>query len=105
MTVYRSRASQPLKWIIALMVFALVMGVTFSDVYGMGRDHGGKPGDNHQHGDHHGGNPHNGGGDNGGGSGGNDNPSPTATPEPGTLVLLAGGLSALYVARRMKKDK
>jgi len=133
MTLYRNRTSQPLKWIVALFIFALVMGVTFSDVYA--QDHnkggkGGKGGDNHNggygnnggdhgnggngggSGDHGngggGGNGGNGGGsgDNGGngdGCGGNDNPTPTSVPEPGTLVLLAGGLSALYVSRRNKK--
>ncbi len=125
MTLYRSRTSQPLKWIVALFVFALVMGVTFSDVYGQDHHNGGKPGDNNFHGDrgknddhnggHYGNNGGNGGGNNGdhgnggggdnGGNGGNDNPAPSSVPEPGTLILLAGGLSALYVARRNKSVK
>jgi hypothetical protein len=98
MTVYRSHASQPLKWIIAFFVFIVVMGVTFSDVYGFSRDRDYHRGDND--------NPCTRPGDGGtGGTGNDDNPTPTAVPEPGTLILLAGGLSALYVARRAKKDK
>ena len=95
MTVYKRKPSQPLKWLVALIVFTLAMGVTFSDVYGLdgtvtiGADNV----DNSDQGLADG------------------NPSPsddstdrptTAIPEPTTLILLAGGLSALYIARRRK---
>jgi hypothetical protein len=103
MRLYKRKTGQPLKWLVAAIVFALAMGVTFTDVYGGGTD--GSLGTNS--------NP---GGvepaDNGNGniSTGNDEPiggggNPTAIPEPTTLILLAGGLSALYVARRRKSHR
>jgi len=100
MTLYKSRPSQPLKWVVALIIFIMAMCITFSDVYGTPGNGGNdvtvtKDG---------------GSSDNSGGSGGNlgtsnDDPSPVAVPEPSTLLLLAGGLSALYVVRRLRKQK
>ena len=34
MTVYRKRDSQPLKWLVAAIVFLLGLMVTMTDVYG-----------------------------------------------------------------------
>ncbi len=99
MTVYKRKAAQPLKWLIAVIIFTLAMGITFTDVYGDGTD--GRLGNSNSGG--------NGPADNGNAniSAGNDDPTggggnPDAIPEPTTLILLAGGLSALYVARRRK---
>ena len=92
MTVYKRKPSQPLKWLVAMIVFALAMGVTFSDVYGLdgtvtigadNSDQGLADGNPSPNGD-------------------DTDGSTTAIPEPTTLLLLAGGLSALYVIRRRK---
>ena len=98
MTLYRRRSTQPLKWVVALIVFALALGITFTEVYGNS------------------GLPSTGTGDNGrpdgppedgqtglatANNGGTHNAT-AAIPEPAILVLLAGGLSALYLARRRK---
>lgn len=97
MTLYRHRQTQPLKWLVALIVFALTMGVTFTDVYGYDgtssptTNDGSQPNsDDTRLG-------------NEGSSAQSSSTSPTVVPEPTTLILLAGGLSALYVARRQRK--
>lgn len=69
------------------------MGITFTDVYGDGRiDAGSTAQDDYVN------------YDNGSDNGISDNAAyPVAVPEPTTLILLAGGLSALYVARRRRQ--
>jgi len=97
MNFYQRQSSQPLKWVIALLVFVVAMCFTMTDVYGnppSGRIDGSNADRST---------------DGASGSSGlatNDNPdASTAVPEPTTLVLLASGLGALYAARRFRKEK
>lgn len=97
MTLYKRRPGQPLKWLIGLIVFGLAMGITFADVYGYGGDGTNSVSDGSV-------------GPSGGTYGddnnlGTSNEDPSAVPEPTTLILLAGGLSALYAARNRNKKK
>lgn len=81
--VYRRPEGQTLKWLLALIVFILVMTMTFDEVFG--GDPSGRI-------------------DNGASATqGGDEAAPSAVPEPTTLILLGGGLGALYLARRRRK--
>lgn len=93
MTVYQKNDHASAKWLVALIVFLLALGITFTDVYGT-------PGNGNGTGNH----------DNNGqqnlkpnNPNTPDNPPPTAIPEPTTLLLLGGGLGAMYAIRRWRK--
>ena len=92
MTLYNRRPSQPLKYVITLLLFIIVMGFTWSDVYG------------YQNNDQSSGTQTN---QVSGSNQGQAQPTavPVAIPEPGTLILLGGGLGALYLARRSQRKK
>jgi hypothetical protein len=96
MRVYRQQSSaQPLKWLMAFVLFCLVLGWAFTDVYGWTcgqhnpRPHGGS---DYNHGssgpDFHSKTPA-------------DNPA-CPVPEPTTLAMLALGLGSVLVYRRHK---
>ncbi|MBU0984997.1 MAG: PEP-CTERM sorting domain-containing protein [candidate division Zixibacteria bacterium] len=99
MTVYTRRKAQPLKWLLALIIFVLAMTITFDGVYGnertgaSGNDgtyQGAASDDIRSNGTSH--QP----------TRSDDQNPPTAIPEPTTLLLLAGGIGAMYVARRRR---
>ncbi len=91
------------KWVVALVLFGLALTVTFSEVYGTESRSFGDKG-------------------NIGSATIADHPTamntdqdavescqssnpPAAIPEPTTILLLAGGLSAIYIARRRGRAK
>jgi len=85
MTVYKRNSTQPLKWLLGLVVFILVMTITFADVYGKETiGVGGSNSINTANGD------------------ASVDCPPQPVPEPTTLILLGSGLSAMYLARRRR---
>ncbi len=121
MKVYEQKQNPPFKWILAGVLFIVVLGVTWDEVNGVvlpsypsGSTYNHSSGCNYGSGDSSpdcGSNPRydpptippydgDRGGDNGGDCGnGNQNP----VPEPSTLILLASGLSAGFASRLRKK--
>jgi len=86
MTVYKRKSTQPLKWLVGLVIFILAMTITFADVYGTETIGAG-------------------GATNTATASDTDTPAqcpPKPVPEPTTLILLGGGLSAMYLARRRR---
>lgn len=117
MRVYKKRESQPIKWLLAIIIFVVALGFTTSDVFGFtvfGRT-GGHGGHNN-HWNHTnsytyyhgwggcGGNDWpDGGGDQYWGGGDNDDDNPDPVPEPGTWLLLSAGLGTALVMMKKKK--
>jgi hypothetical protein len=81
------RTEQPLKYLIALILFCLVLGWAFTDVYGgnVGQDHNSE---------------FSAGGESRVGA---TNRAPSAVPEPTTLALMALGMGGLAAYRKLKK--
>lgn len=101
MTTQTRERLRSLKWLVAVIVFILALTITWSDVHGTptsgaDRKHqtsqiddqstAKSPAVNSE-----------------GVSGEND--PPASIPEPATLVLLGGGLSAMYLMRRKRRAR
>jgi hypothetical protein len=98
MTFSRGNTARSIKWLIAVVLFVLTLTVTFSDVYG---DPVYRPNDRNKNENLSDGSDSRPPADNPGGTieESQANP-PEAVPEPGTIILLASGLSAMYMMRR-----
>ena len=84
MMIYMRNNRHRVKWILAFVVFVLVMTVTFDDVYGINTDRTDQqPPDYVDHGS-------------------TGTSPPPEVPEPATLILLASGLVALRLMHRKK---
>ena len=100
MKVYMRREANPMKWVLAAILFIAVMTFTLSDVSGYPVNS--KPGSgNSSSGNDAVANSSNSGGD------GSNYQAPehrtSVVPEPGTLLLMATGLGALYIFRKTRK--
>ncbi|RLF29209.1 MAG: hypothetical protein DRN14_02695 [Thermoplasmata archaeon] len=99
MTIYQKTTQHSLKWVVALLVFLLVMGFTTNQVYGLNvpstvYDNNGSeqplpPSDQGDYDD--------------GGTTTPDDECPPEIPEPITLILMGTGLGVLHLSRRFKK--
>lgn len=92
MKIYEERRSSPIKWVIAIIIFVIVLTVTFDEVLGVpiprGEDYqtaDEMPPPDHTYDTK---------------SYGDD--SPPQIPEPATLILLGTGLAAMRLLRKKK---
>lgn len=100
MKVYRRKEANPFKWVLAAILFIAVMTFTLSEVNGYPVNS--KPGSGNSTSD----NDAVVNGSNSGGDGGNYQAPEHRTsivPEPGTLLLMATGLGAVYIFRKTRK--
>ena len=111
MRIYQRKESHPMKWVIALIIFVLIMTVTWDEVEGItiptntstSTTQTADPSDDNNS------DPapaplsqrvlNDGGTDPSTG----DESVPSTIPEPGTLILLAGGITAFHLMRRRSK--
>jgi hypothetical protein len=109
MTIYdnhpsrRRRIARSFKWVIAAIVFILAMTITWSDVEGqqVPRDRDQVAIDHNQVEHERSPRVTAEGTDIATG----DETPPSSIPEPGTLILLGGGLAAMYLVRRRRNRK
>lgn len=101
MTIQMREKLRSLKWVVAVIVFLLAISITWADVYGTPTNDIGNRHQTDQITNTNSGNS----------SGGtsqsvkcNDDP-PSSIPEPTTLILLGGGLSAMYAMRKRRQAK
>jgi hypothetical protein len=104
MKIYRTHRRSRLPWLFGLVLFALVMSITTSDVYGFSNtpksNKNGKIENRNNRSDKDKKNEHNRGNDHNGRGGKNDNDNPPQVPEPATMILLGSGLAAAYALKR-----
>ncbi len=95
MTYYKREVRGTAKWLLAMILFILVMSVTWTDVYGVGHADGTSKSDvtyDNANADY-----------SGTDAGTHEGTTPPRSiPEPATLILLGSGLSALYIVRRKR---
>lgn len=116
MRIYTKEQKQPLRWLVAVVVFLLAMGVTFSDLHGFNVPSG-KSGSGTNSGAGSPTKPYvydNTGNDDGSYDNQDTDPNyqnppddddnPETVPEPGTLLLMSMGLSAAYLISRRKSQ-
>ena len=103
MTIYKNNPARSLKWLVALIVFLLAMGITWSDVYGYPNSRSANDTKSFQQVDTKNSDAPRSFGDDYGDdvTCGNDEP-PAAIPEPTTLILLGSGLGTMYMVRRRR---
>ncbi|MFH2048156.1 MAG: PEP-CTERM sorting domain-containing protein [bacterium] len=105
MKIYKEKQSQPLRWVIALVIFILTMTITFADVYGLGVPSGKyNPPPNRTYYNSQSGTttpifdintPNY--------DGYEKCPPPSDIPEPISMILMGMGLAALHMANRKRK--